>query len=309
MKKYRFLAGICLALFLADCSQTETKAPPSDLYASCEKSDLPPGNMVEIPAGSFVKGEGAIYPEERSGMQVHVEAFQIQAHEVTNDQFRAFIEASGYVTEAEKLIAGSGTLSGSAVFHAYDPTRPADPVWQLLPGANWRAPYGPGSDLDGKGGLPVVHVSYRDAEAYARWVGGRLPTEEEWEYAARLGLGTGAPVDSGAYSADGSPVANTWQGPFPVLNTAEDGFDGASPAGCFGPDRTGLYDMIGNVWELTSTPYAEGNYTIKGGSFLCANNFCRRYRPAARQPQEENFSASHVGFRIVKDIQRETKTN
>jgi formylglycine-generating enzyme required for sulfatase activity len=147
---------------------------------------------------------------------------------------------------------------------------------------------------------PVVHVSLRDALAYAQWAGGRLPTELEWEYAASLGLADIGRPDSGAYDINGVPIANTWQGVFPIIDSGKDGFKGSSPVGCFAPSKIGLYDMIGNVWEWTDTPSGKSTHLIKGGSFLCANNFCKRYRPAARQSQEIDFSTNHIGFRIIK---------
>ncbi len=244
------------------------------------------GSFVSVPSGRFIKGAAPRYPEERPEVSLHVDGFSLQAHEVTNDQFAAFVKATGYVTDAER--------SGSAVFTAPGP-------WRLVRGATWRAPEGPGSDIEGGGTLPVVHVSPADARAYAAWAGGRLPTEVEWEYAAALGLPRGGGQESGAYASNRKPVANTWQGLFPEEQQAADGSAGRAPAGCFPPSAIGLYDMIGNVWEITDTPYGEGRQTIKGGSYLCSENFCRRYRPAARQPQEDHFSASHVGFRIVRD--------
>ena len=146
-----------------------------------------------------------------------------------------------------------------------------------------------------------MHISLNDARAYAKWAGGRLPTELEWEYAASLGLPDRTRADSGAYDKQGKPIANTWQGVFPIINTEEDKFSGTSPVGCFPPSRTQLYDMIGNVWEWTDTPVTKSSHLIKGGSFLCANNFCKRYRTAARQSQDDDFSTNHLGFRIVMD--------
>ncbi|MEO0817974.1 MAG: SUMF1/EgtB/PvdO family nonheme iron enzyme [Pseudomonadota bacterium] len=261
---------------------------------------------MDIPAGQFRKGAYPVYAEEQPSMTVHVGAFQILAHEVTNSQFAAFVDATGYVTDAERSAEAGGPGAGSAVFsHPGEGVNVRD-SWELVPGATWRRPAGPGSDIDGMGAYPVVHVSQADARAYAQWAGARLPSEVEWEYAAILGLDDPTDPVSGAYGENGQPIANTWQGPFPVVDTQDDGYGGLAPAGCYVPSKVGLYDMIGNVWEWTDTPYAPGQHAIKGGSFLCAENFCRRYRPAARQPQYSDFSSSHIGFRIVRDLDPES---
>lgn len=254
---------------------------------------------MSVPGGRFLKGAYAAYPEETPEIILHIDGFEMLAHEVTNGEFARFAETTGYRTTAE--LGKDAPGAGSAVFRMPGERGATLQTWQLVEGANWRAPEGPGSDISGLARYPVVHVSLADAEAYARWAGGRLPTEEEWEYAASLGLADPSDAESGAYDARGLPVANTWQGFFPVKDEAADGFPGRSPAGCFPPDATGLYDMLGNVWEWTATPYQPGANTIKGGSYLCADNFCRRYRPAARQPQETGFSSGHIGFRIVRD--------
>lgn len=284
-----------LAVFLL----TACGAQPSDDPASgsCGLENELIGSFVEVPAGVLEKGRGAIYPEERPEMSLHVDGFRIQAHEVTNDQFAAFVAATGYMTDAERSVIEDRPGAGSAVFR--------NARWHLDREANWKAPDGAGSSIEGKGNWPVVHVSLADAMAYAAWAGGRLPSEEEWEHAARTGLPDPARETSGAFDDAGMPRANTWQGIFPVSNTGTDGFAGPAPAGCFPADRLGLYDMIGNVWEWTESPFAPGNNTIKGGSYLCADNFCQRYRPAARHPQEIDFSSNHIGFRIVKDLEAE----
>jgi len=258
------------------------------------------GSFVEIPAGAFVKGAHALYPEERSNQRLHVEGFLLQTTEVTNHQFAEFVRTTGYVTDAEKAAQSQRADGGSAVFAMPEVHNGLQP-WRLVMGATWKAPQGPGSSIGGQGDAPVVHVSIRDARAYAKWVGGRLPSEVEWEYAATLGLADPDRPLSGAMDDQGRPKANVWQGIFPLENTGVDGFHGVSPVGCYPPSRIGAYDMIGNVWEWTATPYGAGTYAIKGGSFLCAENYCRRYRPAARQGHEADFSASHIGFRIVKD--------
>ncbi|MCA8890320.1 MAG: formylglycine-generating enzyme family protein [Hyphomonas sp.] len=256
--------------------------------------------FLTIPSGSFLKGRDAIYQEEAPAGTLHVEGFEILSHEVTNTEFARFVEETGYVTDAERSAAAGGEAAGSAVFLSAEGSISQAP-WKLVPGATWKSPEGPGSNIDGRALHPVVHISLADARAYADWADGRLPTEVEWEYAASLGLPDLNRSSSGAYDSDGKPVANTWQGIFPFSNTAIDGFTGTSPVGCFGKDGIGAYDMIGNVWEWTDTPYGPGTHTIKGGSYLCADNFCRRYRPAARQPEETDFSSNHIGFRIVRD--------
>lgn len=287
------------ALLLAGCGQSPVNAPPAE---SCAIAAETLGRFVRVPEGQFTKGAGALYPEEAPEMTLHVSAFEILDHEVTNLEFAVFVEATGYVTEAEQGVIDGRVDAGSAVFLM--PGERANPAetWHLVSGASWRAPEGSGSDIAGRELHPVIHVSLADARAYAEWAGGRLPDEVEWEYAASLGLADPAVPVSGAFTADGTLIANTWQGLFPLSDTASDGFAGRSPAGCFPPSAIGLYDMIGNVWEWTETPFGEGTQTIKGGSYLCADNYCRRYRPAARHPQETNFSSSHIGFRIVRDI-------
>lgn len=294
--------AICL-FALAACSGGESA--PSGIAAAprpaCGLPETEIGQFVSVPEGSFIKGADAFYPEESPTLQVHVAAFSIATTEVTNAQFSAFVNATNYVTDAERSGASPDPAGGSALF-----VMPASAGeaggWMLSRGATWKTPEGPGSSISGRMNDPVVHVSLNDARAYAQWAGARLPTEEEWEYAASLGLPDPDSPVSGAYDADGKPIANTWQGLFPMKNEGADGFAGAAPVGCFPPSRIGLYDMMGNVWEWTETPYAPGFHTIKGGSFLCAENFCRRYRAAARQGQETNFSSNHIGFRVVRDI-------
>ena len=300
----RRAGALLAAAFLAACGAA---APPDAPQAdgSLQTCGLEPGaigQFVTVPAGQYRKGAYAVYPEEAPEMILHIAGFEMLAHEVTNAEFARFTDETGYLTTAERSAAAGGPGAGSAVFRM--PAERAAPTdtWQLVPGATWRAPEGPGTDISARASHPVVHVSLADAEAYAAWAGARLPTEEEWEYAAAIGLPDPADAQSGAYDASGKPVANTWQGIFPVADQASDGVAGRAPAGCFSPSAIGLYDMIGNVWEWTATPYQTGENTIKGGSYLCADNFCRRYRPAARQPQETDFSSSHIGFRIVRDV-------
>lgn len=285
-----FSAILLAATALASCDMTVTHSAPS---ASCGLSGDQVGAFVQLSPGSFVKGAQPVYPEEQPSQRLNVDTFWIQIHEVTNAQFAEFVDQTGYITEAEQGISAGFEGAGSAVFNHPGSDGQDASTWVLNPTANWR------SELT-RSNAPVVHITKKDAEAYATWAGGRLPSEIEWEYAAQLGLPDPEDQSSGAYSEEG-PRANTWQGIFPITDSGEDGFRGIADIGCFEPDELGLYDMIGNVWEWTDTPYGAATHTIKGGSFLCADNFCRRYRPAARQPQESDFSSNHIGFRIVRD--------
>lgn len=265
---------------------------------NCLLSTARIGSFVTVPGGSFIKAAGAIYPEEGAALRLHVSPFDLSVTEVTNDQFARFVEATGYVTEAE-------LFGGSAAFVQRREGDQNDILswWRFKEGVSWRKPSGPGSSLDGLGRHPVVHVSLNDARAYADWAGGRLPNEVEWEYAASLGLFDPNDPESGLRGPNGEVRANTWSGLFPLFNTVEDGFAGTAPVGCYPASLIGAYDMIGNVWEWTETRFGPGQpqFTIKGGSFLCGANYCRRYRPAARESLEVDFSTAHVGFRIIRD--------
>jgi len=302
-----------------------------------------PAGMAHIPGGTFLMGAEDFYPEERPVHHVAVDAFWIDRTAVTVAEFRRFVKATGHVTVAERPLEPADypdadpelLVPGSLVFR---PTsgpvdlREVSNWWRYIPGARWNRPEGPGSDTYTRARHPVVHVAHEDAEAYARWAGKALPTEAEWERAARGGL-DGAAYEWGAEpDPGGRPRANYWQGEFPWQNLGLDGFAGTSPVGSFAPNGYGLHDMTGNVWEWTAdffTPAHVGTDSaccaprnrrvsapvesvaagqpgahiprrvIKGGSHLCAANYCLRYRPAARQGEAIDTSTTHIGFRCV----------
>jgi len=302
--------------------------------------------QILIDGGTVRMGSDVFYAEEKPIRYRLVDPFWVDITPVTNRQFAAFVEDTGYLTYAERAPDLSDypeadpalLVPASAVF-----VPPSHPVplhnaglwWRLVPGANWRHPYGPDSDLHGLDDHPVVHIAYEDAEAYAKWAGKRLPTEAEWEFAARGGL-VGAEYAWGDELApQGRRLANYWEGAFPYERRNDDGFARTSPVGFYPPNGYGLFDMIGNVWEWTSDWYSMANpvesakpccaqrdprggdeagsrdpldpthrfgrKVIKGGSHLCAENYCRRYRPAARHAQAVDSSTSHIGFRCARD--------
>ena len=300
--------------------------------------------MIWIAGGRFLMGSNLFYPEEQPVHYSSVEGFWIDRCPVTTAEFRQFVEAPSYITVAERPLDPTAypgadpasVVPGSLVFR-----RPPRPVplhdfrlwWKYVPGASWRQPDGPDSTIDGREQHPVTHVAYEDALAYARWGGKDLPTESEWEFAARGGLEGADYVWGDEFAPDGRHRANTWQGRFPWENLLLDGFEGTSPVDVFPPNGYGLHDMAGNVWEWTSdvfTPrHARGRVkpcctpgsphvppshrtdastsaqalaarrVIKGGSYLCAPNYCLRYRPAARQGETVDTSTCHLGFRCV----------
>ena len=285
-------------------------------------------NMVAIPAGSFRMGSDDFYAEERPVREVDVDGFWIDAYPVTASEYRQFVRASGYVTVAERPLdpvdypdADPDLLvPGSLVFRKTRGPVPLDDPrhwWEYVPGATWKRPGGRGTTINGRDRHPVVQVAYEDAEAYASWAGKELPTEAEWECAARGGLENAAFAWGDEQFPDGKPMANTWQGQFPWQDLKLDGYEGTSPVGSFPPNGYGLYDMTGNVWEWTSDwfaghsadapccapePLAGERFprrVIKGGSHLCAPNYCLRYRPAARQGEAIDTATSHLGFRCV----------
>ncbi|MEM1185163.1 MAG: formylglycine-generating enzyme family protein [Planctomycetota bacterium] len=342
-------------------AERPSSGAPSDAVALAEEtpaSDAPgaptPDDMAWIPSGEFTMGWNGTdgRPDERPAHRVRVSGFWIDATEVTNAQFKAFVEATGYVTLAEKPVdwellktqVPPGTpkppkealAPGSLVFtppsyHASHHTE----WWTWVRGANWRAPEGPGSSIDDRMDHPVVHVAWDDANAYAAWAGKRLPTEAEWERAARFGNDQGRFIWSGTeLEPGGEHRANVWQGSFPETNSKADGFARTAPVRSYPPTPSGLYDMAGNVWEWTSDRYREDHYRTrvaeagdapienptgppdtldyrnpyaadsrvqKGGSFLCHASYCSSYRPSARMATTPDSALCHLGFRCVKD--------
>ncbi len=286
-------------------------------------------DLVSIPGNSFVMGSTAFYPEEAPTVVREVAAFRIARAPVTNQEFSAFVAATGYVTTAERPlnpqefagVADLDTSPGSLVFR---PT--SGPVdlrdwrqwWSWVPGTNWRHPGGPDSTIIEREDHPVVHISWFDAQEFCNWSGTRLPTETEWEFAARGGL-DGATFAWGEEPQHvGKLKANTWQGSFPYRNLGALGWVGTSPVGAFPANGYGLLDVTGNVWEWTATAWSDrhsthtcqcsptgnensGGFVAKGGSHLCAPEYCLRYRPAARTRQTPDSATSHMGFRVAAD--------
>ena len=301
---------------------TESVGASLGSLASCKQySGLPPqwmksdtAGMIRVQGGAFEMGNNNGYPEEKSliNSRRQVNDFYMDVTEVTNAQFEQFVQATSYVTEAEKN-------NEAAVF--VQPTQPSKDLawWTLEKGISWRYPWGKGAERKILANEPVRYITLKDALAYATWLDRDLPTEEQWEYAAK---GFAQERDVVANHKGNHINANVWQGEFPYRNAVEDGFLDVAPVGCFAANPFGLYDSIGNVWEYTSSPFQgshddhHGNhqqlaqqkeknanfYTIKGGSYLCADNYCARYRATARQAQEADLAMSHVGFRTVKNI-------
>lgn len=308
-------------------------------------------DMVQIPGGTFRMGSDAHYPEEAPAHLVKISAFEIDRMPVTNAVFARFVAATGYATVAERAPRAEDypdalpeqLTPGSLVFKP--PARLHDPDdwtqwWRYEPGACWRAPAGPASSVEGREDHPVVHIAFDDAAAFAAWAGKDLPSEAEWEFAARGGLEGAEFAWGDELTPGGRHMANVWQGEFPCGNTGEDSFVTTSPVGTYPPNGYGLFDMIGNVWEWTSDYWRsrhpadpakaccvptdprggarEGSFdtawpavtiprrVLKGGSHLCAPSYCRRYRPAARHAETVDTSTSHIGFRCVRRIGNRT---
>jgi formylglycine-generating enzyme required for sulfatase activity len=314
--------------------ESQTSAPPPG---------PPPGDtMVWIPGGTFLMGSDHHYPEESPAHNVKVAPFWMSRHTVTNREFARFVDQTSYVTLAERPAnpddypgAQPELLAPSSVVFkkANGPVDLRNPYnwWIYVAGANWRHPRGPESSISGCDDHPVVHVAFEDVQAYAKWARQDLPTEAEWECAARGGL-DGAEYSWGnVYMPGGRPMANTWQGEFPWQNLVQDGYEWTAPVESFPPNGYGLFDMAGNVWEWTIDWYQDHSRiehacctvenprggkreqsldprtpavkiprkVMKGGSYLCAPNYCRRYRPAARMAQMVDTSTCHLGFRTI----------
>ena len=314
--------------------------PPEVLRTAAENA--PFENMVWIPGGTFLMGSDHHYLEEAPVHSVKVSGFWMDTKLVTIAKFRKFVEETDYLTVAERVPDAAQypgampemLVPGSVVFR--QPNERVDlrnhfNWWTWVPGANWRHPEGPSSQVDGRDNHPIIHVALEDVEAFANWIGKQLPTEAEWEFAARGGLEGAEYAWGNEFAPAGKLMANTWQGEFPIENLNVDGHRGTSTVGSFPPNGYGLYDMIGNVWEWTTDWYQhhkelrrmccgivnphggarERSFdpampnvqiprkVIKGGSYLCAMNYCQRYRPAARMAHPVDTGTCHIGFRCI----------
>ena len=354
---------IILALSLQACQSTAQKQQQDNMLsmdsgAMCHNSAIPSrfaaleksndsiqyikgqdqAEMVLIPGGSFQMGS-TNFEDAQPLHQVKVNAFYMDAHEVTNAQFAEFVKATGYKTVAERELDPKDfpgadpalLVPGSAVFSAPKNVQNLQnhlQWWEYIPGANWRHPEGPNSQIKGKENHPVTQVAYQDAEAYAKWAGKRLPTEAEWEFAAKAGKHQSETYYWGSEKLeDGKWLANIYQGQFPTNNSKEDGFETTAPVKSYPANAYGLYDMEGNVWEWCSDYYRPDYYqhsskdnpkgpndsydpqepgTVKrvqrGGSFLCNDQYCERYKAGSRGKGEINSPTNNVGFRCVKDV-------
>ncbi len=333
MRSCDLLTAVVMAAVVATAA-CSGESPPE---ASAPEA-LP--GMVWIPPGAFAMGSTAS-PESHPVHEVRVDGFFMDETEVTNAEFETFISATGYVTVAERVpraedfpgVPLDQLVAGSVVFNPPAVAVPLDqPMrwWSFVPGASWRNPEGPGSSLSERMTHPVVHVAWEDAAAYARWAGKRLPTEAEWEMAARGGLAGRRYVWGDVFQPEGRFMANTFQGTFPHRNTLEDGFAGTAPVRSFSPNGYGLYDMAGNAWEWVADWYRPDTHVHqardngvenprgpveshdpaepgipkrvqKGGSFLCTDQYCSRYEPGMRGAGAIDTGSNHVGFRCVVD--------
>jgi len=344
MRKVKPIIMLSLSLCITvSCFASESLC---NTYKGIPKDKSVTAGMVLIKGGTFIMGNNKGHKdkttgnhepflEERYEHQVVLDDFWIDKHEVTNAQFTKFVDATGYVTLVERKpkkewfpanFPEEKIIAGSAVFFSPKKISSLNNItqwWQFIPGANWRQPQGLGSTINDKMNHPVVHIAYEDALAYAQWMGHTLPTEAQWEYAAKGDLSKQPYTWGNTYKVNGKFMANTWQGKFPLNNTKEDGYIGTAPVGCFHANGYGLFDMAGNVWEIVKDNYKHrhprnktknpigplrsfdprdpdtSKHVIKGGSYLCTPMYCMRYRPSARQGQDDTLGTSHIGFRTV----------
>lgn len=363
LKKVYFIALIVLVISCKSKTDPSKETLDNSKIIEQSSSKKAPGRtpegMVWIPGGEFIQGavpnDGMAMSHEKPAHKVYVDGFFMDIHEVTNAQFAKFVEETGYVTVAEREIDwkemkkqlpdgmekphDSILQPGSLVFKKTKTSVPNlydySQWWEWRIGANWKQPHGPGSDIQGKGDHPVVHIAYEDAQAYCKWAGRRLPTEAEWEYAARAGKDESI-FFWGDDISQLSSHANTWEGEFPVSNTKADGHEYRAPVMSYPKNDYGLYDMAGNVWEWTTDWYNAKYYeeaaslglvinpqgakeaydlqnsltpqkVIKGGSFLCNESYCASYRISARMATGMDSGAEHLGFRTVMDLSERIK--
>lgn len=307
------------------CSASRAVAAIVSVTEFSKAGHQPDTGMVKIPSGSFLMGtddkDGFIADGEGPVREVYVDSFMIAITTITNDQFAGFVKATGYQTDAEKFgwsFVFEGLLPPSAAGTDWQVVAQT-PWWVMVPGANWAKPEGPESDIADRMNHPVVHISWNDAMSFCSWAGKRLPTEAEWEKAARGGLIQKKYPWGDVLCPDGKHQCNIWQGTFPNHNTLDDGFLSTAPAQSFGPNGFGLYNMAGNVWEWCNDWFSKGFHltanrnnpqgpgagtgkVIRGGSFLCHHSYCNRYRVAARSSNTADSSASNMGFRCAESI-------